>query len=163
MARNKNSVPMYENEFIGSNSKKTIKIGEKVFKIRNKSKITIAAARLYREYMKITNKVAKMADVVDMEELEEMEKRNINQDDLSDLDETLDMASNMFDYMADMSEIAWNILTLLLGEEAMEYIDELEYTEEDVLKLMQLVYDIAKGQKRQEKQSDGEKVEDTFR
>lgn len=163
MARNKNSVPMYENEFIGSNSKKTIKIGEKVFKIRNKSKITIAAARLYREYMALTKKVAKLADDVDMEELQEIEKGNVKQDDLSDLDETLDMATNVFDYMADMSEIAWNILTLLLGEEAMDYIDELEYTEEDVLKLMQVVYDIAKGQKRQEKQSDGEKVEDTFR
>lgn len=160
MARNKKSVPMYENEFIGSSSTKTIKIGEKIFKVRNKSKITIAAARLYREYMAITKKISSLANDVDIDEIKDME---VNQDNLDELDETFDVVTNVFDYMADMSEIAWKILTLLLGEEAMDYIDELEFTEEDVLKLMQLVYDIARGQNKKEDTSEGEQVEDNFR
>ena len=161
MARNKNSVPMYENEFIGSSSTKTIKIGEKVFKVRNKSKITIAAARLYREYMSLTKKISSLAGDVDVEEIKDME---VNQDNLEELDETFEMVTNVFDYMADMSEIAWKILTLLLGEEAMDYIDELEYTEEDVLKLMQMVYDIARGQyKKEDTQSEGNQAGGDFR
>ena len=115
-------------------AKPTIKVGDKIFKINNRSVVMRFVNEEYRKYTRVAKEIQKYADMIDKV-------------DENDTDKMFEIEDEILGKQNEMSEISDKIITLLLGEEANTYIDdELEMTFEDKQELSNVVYSMATGQ-----------------
>lgn len=114
--------------------KPTIKVGDKIFKINNRSVVMRFVNEEYRKYTRVAKEIQKFAIKID-----EVDK--------ADTDSMFEIEDEILGKQNEMSEIADKILSLLLGEEANTYIDEeLEMVFEDKQELTNVCYQMAAGQ-----------------
>ena len=115
-------------------AKPTIKVGDKIFKINNRSVVMRFVNEEYRKYTRVAKEIQKYASLID----------EVNDDDT---DKMFEVEDEVLGKQNEMSEISDKILTLLLGEEANSYIDdELEMVFEDKQELATICYQMASGQ-----------------
>lgn len=115
-------------------AKPTIKVGDKIFKINNRSVVMRFVNEEYRKYTRVAKEIQKYASLID-------------EVDDDDTDKMFEVEDEVIGKQNEMSEISDKILTLLLGEEANSYIDdELEMVFEDKQELATICYQMASGQ-----------------
>lgn len=115
-------------------AKPTIKVGDKIFKINNRSVVMRFVNEEYRKYTRVAKEIQKYASLID-------------EVDDDDTDKMFEVEDEVLGKQNEMSEISDKILTLLLGEEANSYIDdELEMVFEDKQELATICYQMASGQ-----------------
>ena len=115
-------------------AKPSIKVGDKIFKINNRSVVMRFVNEEYRKYTRVAKEIQKYASLID-------------EVDDDDTDKMFEVEDEVLGKQNEMSEISDKILTLLLGEEANSYIDdELEMVFEDKQELATICYQMASGQ-----------------